>query len=174
MRTRREPISQFRSSDRRTRAPTMGGGAVTRGAVRAVSHKTFFLHSIILGFMAPLADRKRHKDANKWTFKCDPSEGFFYFFFWFFFSPPRGNSTITPPKFKKHIFSVFCLPFYIRVASLNFNYNILPAPVCIRVTTTAAISKGTYTCERHSHSYDKPSNVCTYHSVPLMAYTYTI
>lgn len=153
-RTRREPISQFRSPNRRTRAPHMGGGAVPRGGV-CFTQNIFFLLSIILGFMAPLADRKRHKDANKWTFKWEPRSrrGVFRLFFFLIFSVEgRGDGGLNDrtAKVQEVYFSVFAF-FYIRAASLNFNYNMLSASVCIRVT--AAISKATHS-HTHTHARD--------------------
>lgn len=154
-RTRREPISQFRSPNRRTRAPHMGGGAVPRGGGVCFTQNIFFLLSIILGFMAPLADRKRHKDANKWTFKWEPRSrrGVFRLFFFLIFSVEgRGDGGLNDrtAKVQEVYFSVFAF-FYIRAASLNFNYNMLSASVCIRVT--AAISKATHS-HTHTHARD--------------------
>lgn len=113
-RTRREPISQFRSPNRRTRAPHMGGGAVPRGGVCFTQNIFFYL--VLFWVLWPHWQTERdtktrtseHSNGSR-----DRGGGFFVYFFFSFFlwkGGGTGDSTIVPPKFKKYIF--LFLPFF--------------------------------------------------------------
>lgn len=113
-RTRREPISDLRVpiSNRRTRAPPSPGGlrVSRRGNRRKRNTQNIFLHSIILGFMAPAGGQKEtQRRTDKWTFKWMRSLG------------SQGRSRLggtlqsrvptqsSPPKFKKYTYIYFCV-----------------------------------------------------------------